>query len=287
MKKTVSFFFTLSALSLLLSSCALLESLKDPDEFAQKLVDTIAPLTKASEPIENQEEYYIGREVAAIILSNYKLYRNQKKENYLNLICMTLAINSDVPEIYNGYHVAILDTDEINALSTSGGHILVTRGLLDCADSEEALAGMLAHELAHIQLKHGIKAIQANRITGAAIESTGNAAWGKDTAEDRKFLEDVSKEIATKLVNSGYSKTQEYDADKFAVELMAKAGYDPNGMCEMLQIMQQHQQNDKRGFGKTHPSAKSRIKKVEKKATKLSGNYHREVRVKRYNEAMH
>lgn len=283
MKKRFLLFLTFTAISLAVLSCALLQSLDDPAAFTKNLIDVAAPIAKAAEPIENKEEYYIGREVAAIILNNYKLYDDKKLEKYLNLICMTLVINSDIPEIYNGYHVAILDTDEINAFATSGGHILVTRGLLNCADSEEAIAGVLAHELGHIQLKHGIKAIKANRFTNAAIESTGNAAYGKDAAADMQFLQEASKAIITTMVDSGYSKTQEYEADKFAVQLMAKAGYDPAGMCEMLKIMHQRQKNDKRGFGKTHPSADSRIRKLEKTAAKLSGNYSREVRIVRYN----
>lgn len=178
--------------------------------------------------------------------------------------------------------VAILDTDEINAFATPGGHVLVTKGLLSCADSEDALAGVIAHELGHIQLKHGIGAIKANRITAAAVESSATMAVGSEKKAELKFLEDASKEIVTTLVNSGYSKSQEYDADRFAVKLMARAGYDPNAMTEMLKIMSEKQKHDSRGFGKTHPSAVSRIKSVEKESKKLAGDYNRPARLNRY-----
>lgn len=284
MKKKFAVFLIIIMIPIIILSCALLESLNDPLEFTKHVVDAAAPIVEASKPIYNEEEYYIGREVGAIILSNYKLYRNNALEKYLNLICMALVINSDMPEIYNGYHVAVLDTDEINAFATPGGHILITRGLLACTDSEDSLAGVIAHELGHIQLKHGIGAIKANRITNAAVESTGTMIVGSKNKEALKFLEDASKEIVSTLVDSGYSKVQEYAADSFAVKLMAKTGYDPNAMTEMLKTMSEKQKNDHRGFGKTHPSALSRINKVSWETKSLKGNYNRESRVKRFKE---
>ena len=107
-------------------------------------------------------------------------------------------------------------------------------------------------------------------------------AVGSEKKAELKFLEDASKEIVTTLVNSGYSKSQEYDADRFAVKLMARAGYDPNAMTEMLKIMSEKQKHDSRGFGKTHPSAVSRIKSVEKESKKLAGDYNRPARLNRY-----
>ncbi len=283
-KKGLVLFSVFLMSSVLLLSCALLDSLDNPFSFAEAVVDTVDPLVDAAEPIQNEEAYYIGREVASIILGNYKLYRDRELERYLNLICMTLVINSERPEIYNGYHVGILDTDEINAFATSGGHILITRGLLSCANSEDALAGVIAHEIGHIQLEHGIKAIKADRFTSAAVESTSNASFGSNKSEFASFVTQASESIATTMVNSGYSKNQEYAADKFAVKLMAEAGYDPEAMCEMLSIMHEKQKHDSRGFGKTHPSAKSRIRKVKRTARDLSGFYERDSREKRYSK---
>ncbi len=284
MKKQLILFLVFLFSTIFILSCALFDNLNDPEAFIDSAVETAKPVVQASKSIEYEEEYYIGREVASIILGNYKLYRNRKLENYLNLICNTLVINSDMPEIYNGYHVAILNTNEINAFATSGGHILITRGLLECAESEDALAGVIAHEIGHIQLKHGIKAIKANRVTSAAVQSTSKAALGDEKSRSMEFLTEASESIATTLVDSGYSKSQEYDADKFAVKLMARSGYDPNAMCEMLTKMSKKQEHDDRGFAKTHPSAKSRIKKVNRTAKKLSGEYHRSSREARYSK---
>ncbi|MDR0324377.1 MAG: M48 family metalloprotease, partial [Treponema sp.] len=123
-------------------------------------------VSAAQEDFTPEQEYYIGRAVAANILSQYRLWNgNPALTAYLNNICAAITINSNPPEgdVFNGYHVAILDSTEINAFATSGGHILITRGLISAAKSEDALAAVIAHEVAHIQLKHSLKAIKESR----------------------------------------------------------------------------------------------------------------------------
>jgi len=220
----------------------------------------------ATEEITPEQEYYIGRAVAANILTTYKLYvSNQKITAYLNDICAAITLNSPRPEIYNGYHVVLLDNNEINAFATSGGHIFVTRGLVNAAKSEDALAGVIAHEVAHIQLQHSIKAIKNSRITQALLV-TGTSAAGAATGMNVKQLTDVMNEsvgeIVQTMVNNGYSQTQEFEADNKAMSLMASAGYNPSGLIEMLKSLSSVQTAGS-GFGKTHPSPAQRISNAE------------------------
>jgi predicted Zn-dependent protease len=221
----------------------------------------------AAEEINPEQEYYIGRAVAANILNTYKLYtRKPALTAYLNNICAAITINSPRPEIYNGYHVAILDSDEINAFATSGGHIYVTRGLINAAKTEDAIAGVIAHEVAHIQLKHSIKAIKNSRFTQALLV-TGTAAAGTAGKMDVKQLTDVLNEsfmeIVQTLVSNGYSQSQEFDADNTAMALMASAGYNPPGLINMLMSLGSVQTSES-GFGKTHPSPAQRIVNAQK-----------------------
>jgi len=225
----------------------------------------------AAEEINPQQEYFIGRAVAANILAAYKIYlNNQILTAYLNNICAAITINSPQPDVYNGYHVTLLDSNEINAFATSGGHIFVTRGLVNVAKSEDALAGVIAHEVAHIQLKHSIKAIKNSRITQALLV-TGTSAAGAATGMDVKQLTDVMNEsvgeIVQTLVNNGYSQTQEFEADNTAMALMASAGYNPAGLIDMLKSLSDVQKAGA-GFGKTHPSPAQRITNAERSAGK-------------------
>jgi len=221
----------------------------------------------AAEEITPEQEYYIGRAVAANILSNYRIWNgSQAMTAYLNRICAAITINSPRPDVFNGYHVAILDSNEINAFATSGGHIFVTRGLINAAKSEDALAGVIAHEIAHIQLQHSIRAIRTSRIT-QALMVTGVSAAGAATGMSVNELTDVFNEsvgeIVSTMVNNGYSQTQEFEADNTAMRLLASAGYSPSGLIDMLRELSAVQTGSS-GFGKTHPTPAQRITNAQK-----------------------
>jgi len=218
--------------------------------------------------ITPEQEYYIGRAVAANILTTYSLWKGGPTLTaYLNNICNVIVINSSRPEIYNGYHVAILDSNEINAFATSGGHIFLTRRLISIAKSEDALAGVIAHEIAHIQLQHSVKAIKTSRITNALMvtgASVAGAVSGYDVNELTSVFNESVGDIVNTLVNNGYSQTQEFEADAKALSLLASAGYNPSGLIEMLKELEKTQKNSSGGFNKTHPSPSRRLSAAEK-----------------------
>jgi predicted Zn-dependent protease len=232
-----------------------------------------AERAKAAENLTPENEYYIGRAVAANIITQYKLYNgNPALTAYLNKICNAIIINSSKPDIWNGYHVAILDTQEINAFATSGGHIFLTRGLIACASSEDALASVIAHELAHIQLQHSLLAIKSSRYREAAISGVLaglSARAGENVGELANILSESVGEIVNTMISSGYAREQEFEADTLALALLASAGYEPSSILQMLHSLEQ-KQSGASGFGKTHPSPKDRIANVNKSLTKYS-----------------
>ena len=252
-------------------------------------IATFAEAKKAADALTPENEYYLGRAVAANIAGTYTIYRNSALQTYLNKICSTLVINSPRPDIYNGYHVAILNTDEINAFATPGGHIFVTRGLIACAANEDALAAVIAHEIAHIQLQHALTSIRNARYVNAAVSGAlagyGEAAGGS-IAEITSIMGESVNEIITTLVVKGFSKKQELDADETALSLLAKAGYQPSGLIEMLTSLNQKQGSDKtKGFGKTHPTPNDRITAAKKVLTKFKVEDTRSYRTKRFGTA--
>jgi predicted Zn-dependent protease len=217
------------------------------------------------EEITPEQEYFIGRAVGANLLTNYSLYQEDPDlVLYLNEITAALVINSQKPEIFNGYHTAVLDSAEINAFSTSGGHILVTRGLLNCAASEDALAAVIAHEIAHIQLQHSIKAIKSNRVVNA-IAQTGSSLAGLALSELTDILDEAANDIVSAM-QEGYSQNQEFAADTLALDLLADAGYEPSSLIVMLTALKQNPSPGglANGFAHTHPSPDDRIAQLER-----------------------
>jgi len=243
----------------------------------------------AAEKASPEQEYYIGRAVAANILSTYKIWdENPALTDYLNLICAAIVLNSPQPVIFNGYQVAILDSKEINAFATSGGHIFVTRGLIDIAKTEDALAGVIAHEVAHIQLRHGIKSIKTSRVTQAllitATAGVGNA-MGMDIEELTDVFNESVGEIMQAMVNSGYSREQEYEADIAAMYFLAAAGYQPSGLLDMLNELGAVHAGGS-GFQKTHPAPRQRIYFAEKAIDRFDVADTRLSRMERFSEAL-
>lgn len=239
-------------------------------EDQKKALDTSSE--KASEKITPEQEYYIGRSVAATILTTYKPYEQDAAAlRYLNVLGQSLALSSAKPETFGGYHFSILDTDEINAFAAPGGLIVVSRGLLRCCRTEDALAAVLAHEVGHVEREHGLNAIEKGRrtafLTTLAV-TAGKSLGGDQLAELTKNFEGTITDITKTMVNSGYSRQSEFEADASAIRILKAVGYNPDGLVDMLDQMQKRLKPGDHGFGATHPAPKDRIEA----ARKLIGN---------------
>ena len=232
---------------------------------AQSINRTAVAAEKTFQDITPEQEYFIGRSVAATVLATYKPYDQAALNQYLTVLGQTLSQYSDKPETFGGYHFLVMETDEINAFAAPGGLILVSRGLLRCCRSEDALAAVLAHEIGHVQSQHGLRAIKKGRLTSAltilAVEAGKNLAGG-NLAELTKAFEGSITDISSTLMNSGYARSLENDADAAAVQILTRAGYNPHALVDMLTEMKTRLAADTRGFGKTHPSPDTRIQHV-------------------------
>ncbi|MCO6430684.1 MAG: M48 family metalloprotease [Deltaproteobacteria bacterium] len=223
-------------------------------------------LGKAAEGLTDEQEYYLGRSVSAVILAQYRPLRNNAAQLYVNKVGKVLAGFSDKPETFSGYHFLILDTDEVNALSAPGGFIFISKGFLRLLPSEDALAAVLAHEVAHVVQGHGVKAIRSSNLTGALL------LIGKEVAAsqvDPSFQEltslfgDSVNDITETLITKGYSRGQEYDSDEYAAQLLVRAGYNPAALGTVLRVLEQHDGGDAGGWASTHPDPDDRLDEVE------------------------
>jgi len=231
-------------------------------EQAQAVAKTGEAFGKAMEQITPEQEYYVGRAVGATILQQYKPYNNEAANLYLNQLGQTIAAASDRPETFKGYHFLIMDSDEINAFAAPGGFIFVSRGMIRLCRNEDELAAVLAHEVGHVQLKHAIGAISNSRWTSAFTILTAEAGknlGGQALKDLTTAFEGSISDISKKLITSGYARSQERDADKVAVAIMPRLGYNPSALVSVLQNMSTKVKPEA-GFGKTHPPPDDRIK---------------------------
>lgn len=236
---------------------------------ADSLVRTTTAIGKSFQDITPEQEYYIGRAVAATVLGKYKAYSDEEATRYINLVGQTLAQASERPETFGGYHFLILDSDEINAFAAPGGLILVTRGMLRNCRSEDELAAVLAHEVAHVQGQHGLKAIKTSRLTSALtiLAAEGVKTYGApQLAQLTEALEGSVNDIVSTMMNNGYSRELEREADQSATAILKRVGYNPGALSSMLTVMASRMAPGSTGFAKTHPAPGERIRLIEAQA---------------------
>jgi predicted Zn-dependent protease len=221
-------------------------------------LDRLAVQTeRAARPMTDQEEHYLGRAVAATILGQYRLYRDDRLARYLNEVGQSLALASERPFTFGGYRFGVLDSEEVNALSCPGGTILITRGMLRRAQNEEELAAILSHEIGHVSNRDGLKAIQQGRWMEVVTLLGSEAARKAGGAEMTKLVslfEGSVQDVVKTLLTSGYSREQEGHADRGALTLLQRFGYDPTGLPDFLRELGKEQTGGgKAGMFTTHP----------------------------------
>lgn len=201
-------------------------------------------------------EIQFGREVGARILGKYSLHDNEKLAKYVNLVAGALARNSGRPELT--YRVAILKTDAINAYAAPGGYIFVTRGAIMQMQNEAELAAVIAHEMAHITGKHIVKELDIKGSDSSAASGITRMVGGAGDPARAAFASMVDKAVGI-LMERGYKKEDEKDADMSAVVYMALSGYDPAAMTSYFSRIAKARGDKMKTLNKTHPSFDERI----------------------------
>ncbi len=192
-------------------------------------------LTKSFEEITPEQEYYIGRAVAAEVLAREAVLEDDALTAYVNRVGQTVAQASGRPDVFGGYHVILLETDDVNALAAPGAFLFVTRGLLRQCRTEDELAAVLAHEVIHIERQDGIRMIrQSERFQALVDLGLEQALESGDVAVLREALGKMASELATTLLTSGYSRSIEGEADLRALGLLDRVGYRPAALKELV-----------------------------------------------------
>ena len=147
------------------------------------------------------------------------------------------------------------DPKTINAFALPGGQIFITTGLYKLFTTTDQLAGVLAHEIAHVVARHSSQRIAKSKLTNGLINAV-MVGSGDATATQIAAL-------AGELVNMRFSRKDEVEADRLGVYFMADAGFDPGGMVELMMILEETGRGARMPeFFSTHPSPDNRIEKI-------------------------
>lgn len=249
-----------------------LEESTDENTALGSLVRGANRLRKSFQDLDPSEEHYIGRSVAAqiLVMPEYPLADVSKADieqldAYVNRVGQGLSIACDeVRQTFNGYRFGVLESKEINAFAAPGGTIFVTRGLIERTQSEDELAAVLAHEIAHVTLRHGLAAIQKGNLI-EAFKYLGQGA-AQATLDDQQLQEvtglfdDSVQDVVASLVKNGFSKEAEYEADALGQRIAAAAGYDSSSLRRFLQRL--GKDGGSGGLMSTHPAPADRLENL-------------------------
>lgn len=240
---------------------------------------------RSAPKLNESQEYFMGRAVAALAIEKDKLYsQDAALERYVALVGLSIAFESDRPETYLGYTFGVLDSETPNAFCAPSGFIFVTKGLLKSIQNEDELAGVLAHEIAHVGLRHPEIAAQAasdkeglSEYAGAfqgGMSLLGGIAGlaGKSELAQHAQLASEAAPLMGKAagdihasVSNGFSRDEEFAADAKAVVFMSRPGvrYAPEAFKAFIARLPQ-----KGGAYGTHPDLAGRVQAIEEQIKK-------------------
>jgi predicted Zn-dependent protease len=207
-----------------------------------------------------EQEIEIGRQANAAVRKEMPEFRDAAVTAYVRGIGRRLVQHAPGPKY--PYAFAVVDYREINAFALPGGPVWLHRGVLQAAGNESQVAGVLAHEVAHIAQRHAAgqltKATMANWGLGLLGAVLGNSA-GASAAQ-------MAAGLLTNGVFLKFSRDDERDADRVGLQILRRAGWDARGMVELFEVLRRAQQRDPGSvevFFSSHPAPADRISQLQ------------------------
>ena len=206
-----------------------------------------------------QQEIRLGQDYATEIDRTMPVVHDQAIQAALDQAArpvLAVAARRDLPWTFR-----VVNTGDVNAFAVPGGHIYVTRGLLEHATSYDQLAGVLGHEIGHVDLRHSAKQMEKAQAASLGV-NLGYILLGRQPGR----TESTTLNIAASVVFAKFSRDDERQADHAAVRYLTAAGIDPDGMTDMFRILQQLETSQPDAiaqFFASHPMTADRIADVE------------------------
>ena len=244
---------------------------------ADSAISVAKDVSDSQKEMSDPDEIELGENVMAGVLGAAPLYGNDRIQRYVNQVGRWVASHSERPNL--PWRFAVLDSKLPNAGAAPGGQIYITTGLLFRMRNEAELAGALAHEIAHVVQRHHVKAFQKQKLGSAFVTGAGaivDAKAGSSAgALVGKAVFKLGISEVRKMILLSLDRGEEEQADRMGMVLAARAGYDPFGLANVLQLLQDLQK-DEGGASllySTHPAAADRIASLDEMMGKEMEKY--------------
>jgi len=246
---------TLWALTLVLFSTAAWSANPFEQQLLKTLKQGVQEKVTGKPATSVEEETAIGRQIAGNLLGAAPLVKDAKLQKYINDVGRWVADQSERPDL--AWHFGVIESNDVNAFAAPGGYIFVTRGLYQMLQSEAELAGVLAHEVGHVIRQHHLKILQQGKLLDLGSQLLAKNIGGNDKVQG---LIGSGAEIVSRSLD----KDAEFEADRIAVVLATRAGYDAFGLPAVLQQIGHFAKDDGDValLFKTHPHPDDRLGKL-------------------------
>ncbi len=236
------------------------------------MATTVAAQTKVTPPKNKytpEQDVQIGRDAASEVREQYPLISDSQIRGYLDRLGDRLV--DAAPAEYNHpsfeYSFTPVNLKDINAFALPGGPMFVNRGMIEAAQGEGEVAGVMAHELAHVLLRHGTanatkaQGFQLGALAGAIAGAVIGGGLGEVISQGSQFG------LGTWLMK--YSRDYEKQADLLGAQIMARAGYDPRDLARMFETIQKQGRGSPPQWLSSHPNPGNRTQYINAEAAQL------------------
>ncbi len=215
-----------------------------------------------------QDDVKLGRQAAAEAEQQFPLMRDSEVEGYVENIGRRLV--TAIPEEFQHrefqYFFKVINARDINAFALPGGPMYVNRGMIEAAGREGEMAGVMAHEISHVALRHGTAQATKGQKYGllAGILGIGGQILGGPAGAAAQI---AGQGVGVYFLK--FSREYETEADILGAQILARAGYDPRDLATMFQRIQQQGGGSSGGFLSSHPSPQNRYARINQEAQYL------------------
>ena len=214
-----------------------------------------------------EQDVELGQQASAEVAQQVLMLNDSRVDNYLNGIGRRLAAQTPGPKF--PYTYKAVNDRAINAFALPGGHIYINRGTIEAANSEDQLAGVMAHEASHVALRHGTNQASKASVAQMPLAILGGLLGGNSTAA---ALTQLGAGFTVNSILLKYSRDAETQADLMGTQILSDAGYDPRAMAQFFETLQAQDRGGNRvAFFNSHPNPDRRVESVNEEVARLGG----------------
>ena len=216
-----------------------------------------------------KEDVQLGREAAREVEQQLPILRDDNVESYVDRIGERLA--DSIPNEFRhrefNYDFKVVNVSDINAFALPGGPMYINRGMIEAAKNEGEVAGVIAHEISHVALRHGTA--QASKATKYQVGSVIGAIAGAIIGGTAGQIVSQGTQFGLGTAFLRFGREYERQADLLGSQIMARAGYDPRDMASMFQTLQEKSGNGGPEWLSSHPNPSNRYQAITQEAATL------------------